>query len=76
MKALIICESVHHGNTKKVAEAFAGVLNATVKKPGEVDPAALAQYDLIGFGSDHPAFIFLQGQVHHEGIDTEWVRRE
>jgi len=51
MKALIICVSVHHGNTAKVAEAIAEVLGAEVKEPEEVDPQELAGYDLIGFGS-------------------------
>ena len=51
MKTLIICESVHHGNTKKIADAMAVVLNAEVKKTGEVDVGKLGEYDLIGFGS-------------------------
>jgi flavodoxin len=51
MKTLIICESVHYGNTKKVADAMAETLAATVVKPGEVDAARLQDYDLIGFGS-------------------------
>jgi flavodoxin len=51
MKTLIICESVHHGNTKKVADSMAGPLQAEVKKPGEIDAGKLAGYDLIGFGS-------------------------
>jgi flavodoxin len=51
METLIICESVHHGNTKKVADAMAGALAATVVKPGEVDIGKLQEYDLIGFGS-------------------------
>jgi flavodoxin len=51
MKTLIICESVHHGNTKKVADAMAVTLAATVVKPGEVDVSKLQEYDLIGFGS-------------------------
>ncbi|CAJ36995.1 hypothetical protein [Methanocella arvoryzae] len=50
MKTLIICESVHHGCTKKVADSMAGPLKAEVKKPGEVDADLLATYDLIGFG--------------------------
>lgn len=51
MRTLIICESVHHGNTKKIADAMAVVLNAEIKKPGEVDAGKLGGYDLIGFGS-------------------------
>lgn len=51
MKTLIICISVHHGNTEKVARAMAEVLGADVLKPHEADMKKLGQYDLIGFGS-------------------------
>jgi flavodoxin len=51
VKTLIICESVHHGNTKKVADVMASVLGAEVRKPGEMDTTKLGEYDLIGFGS-------------------------
>jgi flavodoxin len=51
MKTIIICVSVHHGNTKKVANAIADVLRAQVCTPGEVDAAVLDDCDLIGFGS-------------------------
>jgi flavodoxin len=51
MKALIICMSVHHGNTKKVAERMARVLEADVVQPGAIDNAVLKNYGVIGFGS-------------------------
>ena len=51
MKVLIICLSVHHGNTGKVAAVLAGELNATIIRPSEVDVSKLGAYDLIGFGS-------------------------
>ncbi|MFC4604423.1 flavodoxin family protein [Rhodococcus kronopolitis] len=51
MKALIVCTSVSHGNTRRVAEVMGGVLSARVMAPEELDPAALAGYDLVGFGS-------------------------
>jgi len=51
MNAVIICESVHHGNTLKVAEAIAGVLGVEIVKPADVDLRALSGYDLLGFGS-------------------------
>ncbi|MFH1834563.1 MAG: flavodoxin family protein [Methanobacteriota archaeon] len=51
MNAAIICESVHHGNTLKVAEAIAGELGVIVQKPEEVDLRTLSGYDLLGFGS-------------------------
>jgi len=51
MKTLIVCVSVSHGNTKKIAQAMAGVLEATVLDPEEIDVATVAGYDLVGFGS-------------------------
>jgi flavodoxin len=51
IKALIICQFIHHGNTMKVAKAMADVLDAEIKKPSEVDVEEVAEYDLIGFGS-------------------------
>jgi flavodoxin len=51
MKTLIICFSYHHKNTEKIASALAKILIAEVKTPAEVDPKALGDYDLLGFGS-------------------------
>lgn len=50
-KALIICVSVSHGSTAKVAHAMADVLGADVREPDLVDPGSLGGYDLVGFGS-------------------------
>ncbi|MFD4246018.1 flavodoxin family protein [Streptomyces sp. NPDC058525] len=51
MKAVIVCASVSHGNTRRVADAMAQVLGAKVVSPEEADPAELAGADLVGFGS-------------------------
>lgn len=51
MKSVVIFQSVHKGNTKKIAEALAGELKAKLVKPGEIDVNNLNDYDLIGFGS-------------------------
>ncbi|MGW6705623.1 flavodoxin family protein [Streptomyces sp. NPDC054956] len=51
MKSVIVCASVSHGNTRRVAEAMAKVLGAKVISPEEADPAELAGADLVGFGS-------------------------
>ena len=51
MKTAILYASVHHGNTKKVAEAMAEALSAELfdlTKQGDVD---ISGYDLIGFAS-------------------------
>ncbi|MCD1293730.1 flavodoxin [Methanocella sp. CWC-04] len=59
MKTLILCESVHHNNTAKVAAEIASVIGAEVLKPSEADVRTLEGYDLIGFGSG----IFM-GKMH------------
>ena len=51
MKTLIVCVSIHHGNTLKVAKAMASVLKAKIVKPEAVTDAMLKKYNLIGFGS-------------------------
>ncbi len=51
MKALIVCTSVSHGNTGRIADAMAEVLQARVAEPDQVTDADLAGCDLVGFGS-------------------------
>lgn len=51
MKTVIVCASVSHGNTRRVAESMARVLGAEVVSPEEADPAEFAAADLVGFGS-------------------------
>ncbi|MEU4118800.1 flavodoxin family protein [Kitasatospora sp. NPDC028055] len=51
MKVLIVCVSVSHGNTRRIAEEIAQPLAAPVVAPEELDPADLSGYDLVGFGS-------------------------
>ncbi|WP_314247014.1 flavodoxin family protein [Streptomyces sp. DSM 40907] len=51
MKTLLVCSSVSHGNTRRVADAMAGVLDARVVAPDEVEVSDLPGYDLVGFGS-------------------------
>lgn len=51
MTALIVCASRSHGNTRRVADRMAEVLDAEVRTPEAVDLATLRDYDLIGFGS-------------------------
>ena len=51
MKSLIVCVSVSNGNTRRVANRIAEVLDADVVEPEEVDVEALRGYDLVGFGS-------------------------
>ncbi|NNH71555.1 flavodoxin [Nocardia uniformis] len=51
MKAIMVCTSVSHGNTRKVAEVIGKVLDARIVSPDQVDAAELSTYDLVGFGS-------------------------
>jgi flavodoxin len=51
MKSLIVCVSISHGNTRRVADRMAEVLDAEVVDPESVDPDRLGEYDLVGFGS-------------------------
>jgi flavodoxin len=69
MKTLIVCVSVSHTNTKKVARAIADVLGADVVEPEDVDLATISDYDLVGFGSGiyfmafHPRLRQLIGSI-------------
>lgn len=58
MKTLIIYQSIHKGNTEKIAKKMAEVLDADLKKPEEVKEEELSGYDLIGFGSGIYGFGF------------------
>jgi len=51
MKTLIIYVSFHHGNTLKIANEIAEVINADMVKPNEIKIENILSYDLIGFGS-------------------------
>ncbi|WP_330334358.1 flavodoxin family protein [Streptomyces sp. NBC_00536] len=59
MKTVIVCASVSHGNTRRVADSMAEVLGARVVSPEEADLAELAGADLVGFGSG-----VFQGRLH------------
>jgi Flavodoxins len=50
-KTFIIVYSYHHGNTAKIANVMAEVLNAEVKSPQDIKIDELSEYDLIGFGA-------------------------
>ncbi|THA49845.1 flavodoxin [Streptomyces sp. A1136] len=67
MKIVIVCTSVSHGNTRRVADAMADVLDAKVVTPEEADPAEPAGADLVGFGSG-----VFYGKLHH-GL-TDFVK--
>ena len=51
MSRIVVCASRSHGNTRKIAEVMAEVLDARVLSPADVDASELASHDLVGFGS-------------------------
>ena len=58
----MILVSYHHGNTEKIADVIAGVLDAQIKKPEQVDPKQLQRYDLVGLGSG------IYDSKHHQSL--------
>jgi flavodoxin len=60
MKSLLVLFSIHHNNTEKIADVFAKVLDAQIKKPQQINPEELQEYGLIGFGSG------IYDQKHHK----------
>src|SRR4030042_2516465 len=62
MKTIIIMISYHHGNTEKVAKAFARVLDSQIRSPEQIGPEELLGYDLVGFGSG------IYDEKHHKDL--------
>jgi flavodoxin len=62
IKVLIVCQSIHHGNTMRIAEAMAAVLDAEIRKPPEVDHEGITECDLVGFGSG------IYNRKHHTAL--------
>jgi len=50
-RTAIVVASVHHGNTRKIAEVMATTLHAKLFMPTEITADELSQFDLVGFGS-------------------------
>lgn len=51
METLVVYVSMHHGNTRKIAEVITDVLQATLTDVNEVSVEMIKDYELIGFGS-------------------------
>jgi len=62
VKSLLVVYSYHHKNTEKVAKVIAKVLDANIKRPDEINPDILIDYDLVGFGSG------IYSSNHHQSI--------
>ncbi|MFW6449543.1 MAG: flavodoxin family protein [Nanoarchaeota archaeon] len=61
-RVLLVCQSIHHGNTIKIAKAIAEVLNAEIITPSEINSVNLGKYSLIGMGSG------IYWGKHHQSI--------
>ena len=62
MKSLLVVISIHHNNTRKIADAMAKVIDAQIKKPKEIKPEELHEYDLVGSGSG------IYDATHHKAL--------
>ena len=51
MNTIIVLFSYHHKNTEKIAQVISSTIGAEIKTTDQVDPTALSNYDLVGFGS-------------------------
>ena len=66
-KAVILCKSVHHGSTAKVARVMAAALQAEVVSPEEFPFTSLESVGLLGVGSG-----VYYGRMHTALFD--WLR--
>ena len=66
-KAVILCKSVHHGSTAKVAGVMAAALQAEVVSPEEFPYTSLESVELLGVGSG-----VYYGRMHSALF--EWLR--
>jgi flavodoxin len=62
IKSLLVLYSYHHNNTGKIAGVIAKVLNAQIKRPGQLDLQEFQENDLIGFGSG------IYDDSHHKSL--------
>ena len=58
MAALVVCVSISEGNTRRVAEAIAEVLDTAVVEPEDIAPNDVVGYDLVGLGSGIYGWMF------------------
>ena len=65
--AVILCKSVHHGSTAKIARVMAAALQAEVVQPEEFPYTSLEGGGLVGFGSG-----VYYGRMHEALF--EWLR--
>ena len=69
MKSIILYHSIHHGNTKRIAEVFSKILRSEIvdiQKPFSLN---IEDYDLIGLGS---GIYFLKHSQHLLNCVQKW----
>ncbi len=70
MRAVIVYKSLHHGNTKKIAEVMADACGADLVRLGDRKNPGLQGYDLVGLGSGiyqsrhHPSLVAFAEKAH------------
>lgn len=76
-RPLVLCASVHHGNTARVADVIAAHLGARRAAPAEVPHECLASAAVVGFGSGvaygrmhESLFAWLRGLPDHPATTT------
>jgi len=65
---MIVCKSVHHGNTRAVAERLAAILETSVSDPDDTDLPNMDDTWMIGIGSG------IYYARFHKSI-RDWVKR-
>ena len=79
MKTLICYASVHHGNTKKIAEAMAQAIGAELVAAKDLKIKNIDGFDLIGFGSGiyfskhHKSLLDAIDALPHQGKKRAFV---
>ena len=58
----IICSSVHHQNTLRIAKALSEELGAEIFSPSDFEADKMKEYDLVGFGSG------IYNGSHHQSL--------
>jgi flavodoxin len=58
----LVLFSYHHHNTERIAESFAKVLDAPIRRPQQIRPQEVEEHDLVGFGSG------VYGGKHHVSL--------
>lgn len=68
-KAIIVCASTHHGNTRKLVDAISGKYDVEIVDATKTKEKDLSGYDLIGFASGIYAGKFHQAVINFAKVN-------